>query len=125
MNKRIFLEITESLGLGDLTEINKSIQKFRELGFVVCLDDFGAGSASFQYLRDLTVDYVKIDGSYIKRMADSEKDRILLRGLIDICNKLNTTVIAECVETLEQEALLRDMGVKYCQGWLYGKPRKF
>lgn len=125
LNTRVFLEITESMGLTDLTEINRSVQSMRDLGFIVCLDDFGAGSASFQYLRDLTVDYVKIDGSYIRRMIDSEKDRILLQGLIDICDKLNIKVIAEFVETLEQEAMLRTMGVKYCQGWLYGKPRSF
>jgi EAL domain-containing protein (putative c-di-GMP-specific phosphodiesterase class I)/GGDEF domain-containing protein len=119
---RLALEITESARLKDLAETNKVLQDIRRRGFQVCLDDFGAGSASFQYLQALSVDFVKIDGAYIRRLGQSPKDDAMIRGLVRLCDDLNIGTIAEMVETREQAERLRGLGVKFAQGWYYGKP---
>ena len=119
---RLHLEITESAQLSNLEEVNKIIQTYREMGYHVCLDDFGAGSASFQYLQALVVDVVKIDGTYIKRLGTSRRDDTLLKGLIRICSDLGIETIAEYVELPQQVEQLRGMGVHMGQGYLFGKP---
>lgn len=86
------------------------------------LDDFGAGSASFQYLQALTVDFVKIDGAYIKRLGRSQKDDAMIRGLVRLCEDLSVGTIAEMVETRDQVEQLRAFGVQYAQGYFFGKP---
>lgn len=119
---RLAIEITESARLKNLTATNKVLQDIRRRNFQVCLDDFGAGSASFQYLQALSVDFVKIDGAYVRRLGDSPKDDAMVRGLVRLCDDLNIGTIAEMVETREQVERLRALGVKYAQGWYYGKP---
>jgi len=119
---RLMLEITESARLKDLTAVNKILQDIRGRGFQICLDDFGAGSASFQYLQALSVDFVKIDGGYVKRLADSVKDEAMVRGLVRLCDDLKIATVAEAVETREQAERLRGLGVKFGQGWYFGKP---
>src|SRR3546814_13380438 len=91
-------------------------------GFSMCLDDFGAGAASFQYLRALEVDYVKIDGTYTRRLLSSDRDGLLLRNLCDLCAALNIETIAAMVELDDQVARLRSLGVKIGQGYLLGRP---
>ena len=119
---RLMLEITESARLKDLVAVNKILQDIRRRGFQICLDDFGAGSTSFQYLQALAVDFVKIDGAYIKRLADSAKDETMVRGLVRLCDDLKIATVAEAVETREQAERLRALGVKFGQGWYFGKP---
>src|SRR3546814_16277744 len=88
----------------------------------MCLDDFGAGAASFQYLRALDVDYVKIDGTYTRRLLSSERDSLLLRKLCDLCADLKIETIAEMVELEDPVDKLRSLGVKMGQGYLLGRP---
>src|SRR3546814_11126418 len=94
----------------------------KALGFSMCLDDFGAGAASFQYLRALDVDYVKIDGTYTRRLLSSERDSLLLRKLCDLCADLKIETIAEMVELEDQVAKPRSLGVKMGHGYLLGRP---
>ena len=119
---RLGFEITESAQLKDLAVVNQTIQQIRGRGFQVALDDFGAGSASFQYLQALGVDYVKIDGAYVKRLGQSPKDDAMVKGLVRLCDDLGIGTIAEMVETRDHVDRLKAMGVKYAQGWYYGKP---
>jgi EAL domain-containing protein (putative c-di-GMP-specific phosphodiesterase class I)/GGDEF domain-containing protein len=119
---RLAFEITESAQLKDLPTVNRTIQEIRSRGFQVGLDDFGAGSASFQYLQALAVDFVKIDGAYIKRLGQSAKDDAMVKGLVRLCDDLGVGTIAEMVETKDQVERLRAMGVRYAQGWHFGKP---
>ncbi len=122
LSSRLMLEITESARLKDLAVVNRILQDIRSRGFQVCLDDFGAGAASFQYLQALAVDFVKIDGGYVKRLADSPKDEAMVRGLVRLCDELKIATIAEAVETREQSERLRALGAKFGQGWYFGKP---
>lgn len=119
---RLGFEITESAQLKDLAAVNQTIQEIRGRGFQVALDDFGAGSASFQYLQALGVDYVKIDGAYVKRLGASAKDDAMIKGLVRLCDDLGIGTIAEMVETRDHVDRLKAMGVGYAQGWYFGKP---
>ncbi|MDB5490219.1 MAG: hypothetical protein JWO78_68, partial [Micavibrio sp.] len=126
MNKeladRIIFEITESNTIKDFDTVNHFIQVLKGDGFKVCLDDFGVGSASFQYLHKLHVDYVKVDGSYTRKILTSDRDAIMVKNLTQMCKDLKTVVIAEMVESREQATLLQSLGIEFGQGYLFGRP---
>ena len=112
----IMFEITETARISNFDRANAAIQAVREDGFHVCLDDFGAGESAFEYLRELKVDYVKIDGKYVKDATNSEKDRAFLKAMSGLCNDLDIATIAEFIETEETVTLLKDCGAAYGQG---------
>ena len=120
----IMFEITESSSIGNLDLVDKFIQTLREMGHQVCLDDFGAGAASFQYLHKLHVDGVKIDGAYTKTVLTSPRDATMIKNLTQMCHELDIFVVSEMIETEKQAEYLRDIGVDKGQGWLFGKPQK-
>ncbi|MCD8570837.1 MAG: EAL domain-containing protein [Alphaproteobacteria bacterium] len=119
---RLMFEITESSSIKDLQKVGQFVTELRSKGFKVALDDFGAGSASFQYLQSLNVDYVKIDGKYIRKLLTSQRDASMVKNLTQMCQDLGIKVIAEFVEEEAQLNLLRTMGVDYVQGYLLGQP---
>lgn len=118
---RLSLEVTESTEIVDLDKIDRVLQEIRGHGFTICIDDFGAGAASFRYLSGLTVDFLKIDGAYVKRMVASRRDFSLVKFLAQLCKEMQIKTVAEMVETDAQHAALKDVGVTHGQGWLYGK----
>ena len=120
--KRVLIEITETADIGDLSAANQAVQALRGMGYRVGLDDFGAGAASLQYLHAFTVDYVKFDGSLIKKIGASKRDDLLLAGMVKLCNELGVETIAECIETAEVKQRCRDLGFDMGQGWHLGKP---
>lgn len=122
LSSRLMFEITESTNIESLETVNHFIQMLQKEGFKVCLDDFGAGSASFQYLHKLHVDYVKIDGQYIKKLLTSDRDATLVRNLVRLCQDLKVNVVAEMVECQEEVDILKEMGVQYGQGYFFSKP---
>lgn len=119
---RLMFEATESSRMHDLERVSKVFIAMKQLGFSMCLDDFGAGAASFQYLRALEVDYVKIDGTYTRRLLTSDRDSLMLRNLCDLCADLKIKTIAEMIELDDQVAKLRSLGVHMGQGYLLGQP---
>ncbi|TAL04221.1 MAG: EAL domain-containing protein [Rhodospirillaceae bacterium] len=118
----LLFEITESARVADLNQANTFVQSLRGRGFHVCLDDFGAGAASFQYLSTLEVDVVKLDGSAVKNAQAAPKGRAFLRALTTLCKTLKVETIAEMVDSKESLEFVRDCGVEYVQGFLFGKP---
>ena len=122
VRKRMILEITESAAITDLDLAQRHIEALQAVGYQLCLDDFGAGAASFAYLRALKVDIVKIDGSYVRELAASGRDDTMIRHLVNLCHELKVETVAEMVETRNVEDVLRRAGVDYAQGWLYGQP---
>lgn len=122
LSKRIIFEITESTTIKELDMVNNFIGILQERGFKVCLDDFGAGSASFQYLQKLHIDYLKIDGQYTRKLLTSQRDAVMVKNLARMCADLGITVIAEVVEKIEQARMIRDMGIPLAQGFLYSRP---
>lgn len=98
----------------------------QELGAMGCrfaIDDFGSGHASYGYLESLPVDYVKIDGIFVRSMLDSPLHRAIVESVQRIGGMLNIDTVAESVETQPMADMLSGMGIHYAQGWLYGKPK--
>jgi EAL domain-containing protein (putative c-di-GMP-specific phosphodiesterase class I) len=118
----LMFEITESAHIERLAEVRKLIETVRAKGFRVCLDDFGAGAASFHYLHNFAVDFVKIDGLYVRNALGSERDRAFLKAMASLCQDLGTASIAEMIETEAQAAEMKKLGIGYGQGYLFGRP---
>ena len=120
--ERLMIEITESAKLEDLPRAAKAVEQLRQRGHLVCLDDFGAGASSLPYLQQLHVDFVKIDGVYIRSITDSPRERAIVQGVLTTCKCLGIKTVAEMVEKDDQHKCLLDLGVDLGQGWLYGRP---
>ncbi|MCH7486259.1 MAG: EAL domain-containing protein [Proteobacteria bacterium] len=119
---RILFEITESARMGDLTAANRFIQGLRGQGCEVCLDDFGAGAANFQYLSALEVDVVKLDGAAIRHAQKARKGTAFLKALVGLCRDLQVETIAEMIEDEKGFEFVKKCRVQYVQGYLFGKP---
>ncbi len=119
---RLLFEITESARVSQVTDAVKTIQALRALGHPVCLDDFGAGSASFQYLSQLEVDIVKFDGTALRNARSSPKGRAFLKALVGLCHEIGVETVAEVIETNADLQFVRDCGVDFGQGYLFGEP---
>ena len=119
---RLLFELTETAALDSLDQANAAIQRLRQLGFRVALDDFGAGAASMAYLKSLSIDAVKIDGQYIQDLSEAGRDGALVRHIAELCNELNVDTIAEQVETQTVADALVKIGVRCGQGWHFGRP---
>jgi EAL domain-containing protein (putative c-di-GMP-specific phosphodiesterase class I) len=118
----LIFEVTESAKIDDLNAANAFIQGLRDAGNLVCLDDFGAGSAALRYLHAFDIDIVKIDGQYVRTAEGSERNRAFLRAVIGLCRDLDVETIAEMVEDDKTAIMLRATGVQYAQGYHFGKP---
>jgi EAL domain-containing protein (putative c-di-GMP-specific phosphodiesterase class I) len=118
----LVVEITETAALYDLDESARFVSTLRDLGCRVALDDFGAGFTSLRHLQALAVDTVKIDGSFVRNLADNHDNQIFLRHLVGLANGFNLLTVAECVETPEEAAILRREGVGFLQGYYFGRP---
>lgn len=118
----LMFEITESWKIANLEAAANVILGIRGRGFPICLDDFGAGSTTFQYLRALEVDYVKIDGMYVRESMTRSNGRTFLKAMATLCRDLGVKTVGEMVETEEMAALLAEAGVVYGQGYLFGRP---
>ncbi len=123
LSERLIFEITESSMIENLDMVNNQILALQRLGYKICLDDFGAGAASFQYLQRLHVDYVKIDGSYTRRLIKSERDSAMIKNLIRMCHDLNVKTVVEMIEEADQAYMLKHMGADYGQGYLFSPAR--
>ena len=119
---QLIVEITESAKLDDLPKAAAAVGRLRGAGHSVCLDDFGAGASSLPYLQQLMIDYVKIDGVYIRSITDSLRERAIVQGVLTTCRCLGIKTVAEMVEKEDQHKCLLDLGVDLGQGWLYGRP---
>lgn len=122
LRSRIIFEITESTQINDLDKVGGVVQSLRADGLKIALDDFGAGSASFQYLSSMHVDFVKIDGKYIKNILNENRDLIMVKNLTQMCKDLDMKVVGEFVENKEIADTLKGLGIDYGQGYYFGKP---
>ncbi len=121
MRPRLMLEITETSQIGDLEQANRVLADLRKKGHIICLDDFGAGAASLDYLRQIEVDYVKIDGRYIQDMRADTRGEAIVRHVVRLCEDLGMSTIAEMIETEDSIALTRQLGVTMGQGWAFSR----
>jgi len=121
----IIFEITETTAVSDLKSSKQMMSHLKNLGFAFALDDFGAGFSSLSYLKQFPIDYIKIDGSFIKDILNNVEDQMLVKTIIDTASAFNLETIAEFVENRETLTLLESMGVDYAQGYHIDKPKPF
>ncbi len=119
---RLVVEVTETAAIVNMERARELAHELRKLGCLFALDDFGAGFASFYYLKHLEFDYLKIDGEFITKLVSNEVDRLVVRAVVDIARGLGTQTVAEFVGDDETVALLRELGVDYGQGYHLGMP---
>ena len=118
----ITFEITETLAVRHLSHVEKQVQSLREMGCKIALDDFGKGYSSLGYLQQLSFDYIKIDGSFIRNIVKNPVDRKMVRLIAEIGREAGMETIAEYVQSGPAFSLLAELGVDYAQGFYVGKP---
>jgi diguanylate cyclase len=116
------LEVTESSMLANPTRAKVVLQELSDLGLRLSIDDFGTGYSSLAYLRQLPVDEIKIDRSFVMGMGNEADDAVIVRSTVDLGRNLGLDVVAEGVETLELWNRLRDLGCQTAQGYFLSRP---
>jgi len=119
----LYLEVTESFLIKDTERIAPALQRLRDLGVKIAIDDFGGGSSSLSYLSVLPVDVIKIDRLFIDGLPASSDDRAIVSAVLSLAEELDIAVIAEGVENDRQHWELRELGCRLGQGYLYSKPK--
>ena len=120
--EKICFEITETAAISNFDIALKLISSIKELGCKFALDDFGSGLSSFAYLKKLPVDYLKIDGQFVKNMLENNIDHEIVKSINDIGHAIGMKTIAEYVENKKIFSSLKLLGIDYAQGYGIGKP---
>lgn len=121
--RQIIFEITETSAVSNFLAAQSLINKIKQLGCSLALDDFGVGFSSFYYLKHLPVDYVKIDGSFIRQIDKNDEDRIFVKALTEVSQNLGKEIVAEFVENEAIMDILKEFGIEFAQGYHIGKPQ--
>ena len=120
--KRLKLEITETVIMKDVESRLMIVEKLRDYGFTVEMDDFGSGYSSLNMLKDISVDVLKLDMGFLYKTKDEEKSRKIIGMIVQLSKALEMPVICEGVETQSQFEFLRNIKCDYFQGYLFAKP---
>lgn len=115
-------ELTESATMVDVAVTKRVLAAFKEMGIKTSIDDFGTGMSSFAYLRELDVQTVKVDQSFIRHMERNNRNAKIVEGIVSLCRNLAIDVVAEGVETQQQADLLKELDCHIAQGYLFGRP---
>ena len=122
---QLCFEITETAVIANLRTASALITSLREMGCKFALDDFGVGLSSFSYLKTLAVDYLKLDGYFVKNMVTDKLDRTMVEAINKVGHSMSIKTIAEYVENEEILAAVRETGIDYAQGFVIAKPAPF
>ena len=118
----IEIELTEEGAIADMDNVLYHAKKLKEIGFRLALDDFGSGYSSIQLIYMLPIDVVKFDKSIIDEIDENPLEREIMKEILEITKRHNISIIWEGVEQVEQKEYIKEMGGRYIQGYLYGKP---
>lgn len=124
-HSQLVFEITETAAMSSVDVTQEFIAQMKGMGCRFALDDFGAGFSSFYFLKRFDVDYLKIDGGFVRDLASDNASRLFVRALCDVARGLNKQVVAEWVEEQAVMDILLEMGVQYGQGYLFARPLPF
>ena len=119
---QLTLEITEGIFIDDLQYLIPVLHKIRDLGVKLSMDDFGTGYSSLSLLKQLPIDELKIDKSFVDNIATRNEDRLMVLNIIDIAQNLGIKVVAEGIEQAEQSSMLLELGCHLQQGYFYCGP---
>ncbi|MEM7214913.1 MAG: bifunctional diguanylate cyclase/phosphodiesterase [Pseudomonadota bacterium] len=119
---RLIIELTESHLPGDIAETRKAVRHLQNLGCRVAIDDFGTGYTSFAHLRDLGVDLIKVDGSFVRNLRENPANGVFLKAIQQLASAFDVRTVVEWVEDVETAVELQEWGFDYLQGSLYGMP---
>ena len=119
---RLIFEFTENEEMADTDHVRNIVDSYRAMGFATALDDFGAGHAGLGLLANFQTDYLKLDMDLIRGIDVSVPRRLIVEGMVRIATSLGMEIIAEGVETAEEYAVLRAIGIRYIQGYLLARP---
>ena len=120
--KDVCVEVTEHVAVDDMEFTSKRLEAIRNLGMLVALDDFGTGFSSMSYLKDLPIDILKLDRTFIADLENNPKDRLVMQAITDIAAILDLTVMAEGIESSAQVEMAGQIGCHYFQGYHFSKP---
>jgi EAL domain-containing protein (putative c-di-GMP-specific phosphodiesterase class I) len=121
--RALTLEITETALIVDLARAAEALAEIRLLGVGISLDDFGTAYSSLSWLRELPIDKVKIDRSFVAGIATDAGDLAIVKSIVDLAKAFNRDIVAEGVETAEQLRMVSALGVDHAQGYLFAKPQ--
>jgi len=119
---KLIFEVTETTAVANLEDAADFINEMRNIGCRFSLDDFGAGQSSYAYLKRLPVDFIKIDGAFVRNIAQDDVDYALVKSITEMGHFLNKKIIAEYVSDEEILEVVKDIGVDYVQGYFLGRP---
>jgi EAL domain-containing protein (putative c-di-GMP-specific phosphodiesterase class I) len=119
---RLNLEVTEKIMIDNQELMLAQLARLQAMGVKISIDDFGTGFSSLAYFRDLPVDEIKIDQSFVRRMLESEKDYAIVKAVIDLAHNFSLKVVAEGVETIEIADRLAKMRCDILQGYVFDRP---
>lgn len=121
---QIVIEISERYPIEDTENLKEAIIHYRQLGFMIAIDDLGAGYSGLKLWSELHPDYVKVDRYFVQDIHESSVKREFVQSILSLAKNIQTKVIAEGIETKEELEQLHALGIKHCQGYLFGKPSK-
>jgi len=121
-SNRVILEIVESEGIENFKEISHFIQRVQDLGCKVAIDDFGTGYSNFEYIIELNVEILKIDGSLIKNIHTNDNTKLTVQTIVNFAKVLKMDVVAEFVHCKEVQEIVESLGITYSQGFLFHQP---
>lgn len=120
--EKLIIELTEGVVVGNISEIQYKFNRLKSMGVLIAIDDFGTGYSSLEYLRQLPIDYLKIDKSFVADLGQDDSAKVIIDTIISMAQHLNLQTVAEGVETEEQFAILKSIGCDLFQGYLFGRP---
>lgn len=122
--ENLVLEVTESLAINDMSRMKKIISEIKALGIKIALDDFGTGYSSLNYIKQMDLDIIKVDRTFIRDIADDDYAKAFIKLIAELSNQLKVQVCVEGVEDKKQLEILRELNINMIQGFYFGKPMK-
>jgi len=124
LNKLICFEVTESVAMSNYKATIALLTQLKSYGCSIALDDFGTGFSSLSHIRELPLDYIKIDGTFIQQIHNNKLDQALVKSVVEIASVLGVKTVAEFVDSDEALTLLKQLNVNYAQGYLISQPEE-
>lgn len=120
--ENLILEVTESIAINDMDRMKKILNQIKSLGVKIALDDFGTGYSSLNHIKEISVDVIKVDQSFVTNMLENTSSQSLVQMIVDLGEAIDASICVEGIETQEQYDAIQDMKVKYVQGYYFDKP---